>query len=145
MSKVNVSFPGIRETFKVAPGTVVTGWLAGQLFKLDSGGLAVLGSADSAIFVAVDPSSDLASPPTGSLLTGMHGAATLSVSHAPEIAEGIGTRCYESDVESAAIGALLYASGNGKWTTVATGSNKGTLIEVPASGNSRTIGILLRM
>jgi len=148
MSKVQVTFPGIKETYEVAAATVTTGWKTGQLFGLDASRKAVFSAdygADKALCVAIDPSTDLSTPPTGSLITGLHGSATLYITHAVEVAKSDSTRVYESDVESGAVGDLLYASANLLWTTSSTGSAKGSLIEVPSAANSYRLGIMLRM
>lgn len=145
MSKVNVTFSGIKDTYRAAAATITTGWLAGQLATVNADMEITLAGGDAAIIVLLDGPAELSAPPTGSLVTGMSGTAKLFIDHKAEIAASDSTRVYESDVESASVPALLYASANGKWTTVASGSVKGSLIEVPTAANSRTIGIMLRM
>ena len=143
MSKVIVKHAAIKDTFAVTAATVATGWIPGQIFKLSTTGneAALAASNDQAMFVGIDATTELAAPPTGSLLTGIYGSGTrFVIDHSAEVAASSATRAYESDVESLGVNADLYGSANGKWTgefpTSGSASVLGKLMIVPAAGNN---------
>jgi len=149
MSKVTLLKEVVRDSLPVADATVATGWLPGQAFQYDStGNYGEIASADGALFVGMDDDLELASPPTGSLVTVLYGAGTtILVDHAAEVAASSSDRCYDTvsgNPESGAYNQNLYLNGVGKWTTTATGSVKGKLTEIPSSANSYTIGVITR-
>jgi len=149
MSKVTIPFGGIQETGQVSAATITTGWTAGQFFQDNAGGLVSLATAQhAAVYVVQDATTELSAPPTGSLVTLIHGTGTLYVDHSAEVAASSAVRAYESDVLTASVGAPLYCSANSKWTGTAygsTGSVKGILKQIPSASNNYTIGIVLRM
>lgn len=146
MSKVIVYRAFAKDTYHVADGTVTTGWLPGQAFKLDStGAYAELAITDETMFIGVDDDDELSAPPTGSLLTGIYGSGTkFKIDHTEEVEASSASRAYASDVESASANADLYIDSDGKWTGVATGSVKGKLYQVPTADNNYTVGVVLR-
>lgn len=169
MSKALMNRVFAKDTFKVAAGTVTTGWLPGQFFSLDSTGMAVLATGDNALFMGVDDPTaslnstlSLASPPTGSLLTGIYGCGSkVYIDHTVEVAASSTARAYEDNVAaSGAPGNNLWVSANGKLTLSGsvpaafgypqggvgvTGSVIAKLIQVPAAGNNYTIGVIFRI
>jgi len=151
MSKVLMNRVFAKDTFKVTAATVNTGWLPGQFFTLNSLGEASLASGDNALFMGVDPANTtqlgLATPPTGSLLTGIYGAGSkVYINHSAEVKAGSSSRAYDSSVESAAVGANLWVNASGKLTaTVATSSVIAKLIQVPSADNDYTLGVLFRI
>jgi len=146
MSKIIPLHMPYKDTWPVADATVATGWMSGQAGKLDSTGqFAELGIADATMFILMDSPTELATPPTGSLVTGFYGSGTkFIIDHSAEVAASSADRAYEADVASAAPNADLYVSANSKWTTVSTGSVKGKLYQVPTVDNNYGLGILLR-
>ena len=148
MSKINIRHAAAKDSFFVTAATITTGWLAGQLFKLNPTGDYTLLAANNeqAVFVAIDGPTELSAPPTGSLVTGMYGAGTrFVIDHTPEVAASSASRAYESDVESASTNAYLYGSLNGKWTTTnpTSGSILGQLLQVPGADNNYSLEIKL--
>lgn len=146
MSKV-ILYRGLaKDSFPIAAATIATGWLPGQGFKLNSTGeYAELGSVDTVMFVGMDDDDEIATPPSASVLTGLYGAGTkFVIDHTEEVAASSAARAYEADVASAPMNALLYMSANGKWTTVATGSVKGQLWQIPNASNNYGLGVIMR-
>ncbi len=146
MSKIIPLHVPYKDTWYVASATVTTGWKPGQAGKLDSTGqFAVLAVADATMFIMMDDPTELSSPPTGSLVTGFYGSGSkFIIDHSAEVAAGDATRAYESDVTSAAMNADLYISVNSKWTSIATGSVKGKMYQLPTANNNYGLGVLLR-
>jgi len=146
MSKVVIFHAFAKDTFPVAAGTVTTGWLPGQAFAFDATGDYVeLAITDETMFIGVDDDDELSAPPTGSLLTGIYGSGTkFKIDHSEEVAASDATRAYAADVESGSLNDDLYINGVGKWTTVATGSVKGKLYQVPSADNNFSVGVILR-
>lgn len=168
MSKVLMNRVFAKDTFKVTAATVSTSWLPGQFFTLDSFGQASLASGDNAMFMGVDDPTaalnstlSLASPPTGSLLTGIYGCGSkVYIDHTDQVAAGSSARAYASDVESGTVGANLWVNANGKLTLTGsivlgsaqipsgapyTGSVIAKLLQVPNAGNNYTVGVLFRI
>ena len=150
MSKINPKRAFAKDSFFVTPATIATGWIAGQLFKLNTtGDYAQLSTGNgNAVFVALDGPTELAAPPTGSIVTGMYGAGTrFVIDHTPEVIAGNANRAYESDVESAAVNSYLYGSANGKWTSTggisSSGSVLGQLLQIPSASNNYRLEIKL--
>lgn len=146
MSKVIVERSFAKDTFPVSDAVVAAGWLPGQCFQLNATGTSVeIGVTDNVLFVGIDDDDELASPPTGSLVTGIYGSGTkFFINHSEEVAAGSATRAYNTTLESGALNANLYVDGNGKFTTASTGSVKGKLVQIPDAGNDYTAGIILR-
>jgi len=146
MSKVVIYHAAAKESYAVAAATITTTWLPGQAGALDTTGkLAELAVVDNTMFVLVDDEDELSAPPTGSLVTGIYGAGTkFVIDHSEEVAASSATRAYAANVESASPNDSLYIGTDAKWTTVATGSVKGKLFQVPVAANNYGAGIILR-
>ncbi len=146
MSKVIVYHKQAADTFNVLDATVNTGWLPGQLGTLDSTGKNVdLAVTDETMFLLADDDDELASPPTGSLVTCLYGAGTkVVIDHSEEVAAGSATRAYASNVESATPAQDLYVDSDAKFTTTATGSVKAKVFQVPSASNNYGLGVILR-
>jgi len=146
MPKVIVKYAARKTTFAIADAVVETGWLPGQVFKLtDDGHEAELAIADESMFVAIDDDDELSTPPTGSMGSFIFGSGTeFVVDHAEEVAAGSAARVYASGVLSAVASTDLYVNGDSKWDTVATGSIKGKLSEIPSADNNYRMGVILR-
>jgi len=146
MSKIIPLHIPYKDTWQVAAPTVTTGWKPGQGGCLDSTGqFAQLAVADSTLFIMMDAPNELSTPPTGSLVTGFYGSGSkFIVDHSAEVAASDPTRAYESDVPSAAINSDLFMSANSKWTSVATGSVKGKMYQLPTANNNYDLGVILR-
>ena len=146
MSRVLLNRVFAKDTFKVTASVVSTGWLAGQLFSLNSLGEAALAVTDAALFVGVDMPAEVSAPPTGSQLTGVYGIGTkLYIDHSVEVAAGSSSRAYNTTCESGTMSADLYVDSSGKFTTSVTGSVKAKLIQVPSAANNYTLGVILRV
>jgi len=159
MSKVLMNRVFAKDTFKVTAATITTGWQPGNFFTLSSAGEASLASGDNALFMGVDPTTDLSAPPTGSVLTGIYGVGTkVYINHAAEVAASSATRAYALDCESATVGANLWVNSLGRLTVTAsvatglgalasgtTGSVAAKCIQVPAASNDYTLGVLFRI
>lgn len=150
MSRVLMNRVFAKDTFNVdsslAVGSTSTAWKAGQFFQLNSLGNAVVAVTDGAMFMGVDLPTEVSSPPTGSVLTGIYGIGSkVFISHATEVAAGDSTRAYNTTCESGSNSALLYVDSSGKLTTSVTGSAKAIMIQVPSAANSYTIGVILRI
>ena len=146
MSKVIIYHKQAADTFNVLAATVTTGWLPGQLGTLDSTGNNVdLAVTDETMFVLADDDDELASPPTGSLVTCLYGAGTkLVIDHSEEVAASSATRAYNSTCESAVPNQDLYVDSSAKFTTTSTGSVKAKVFQVPAAANDYGLGVILR-
>jgi len=146
MSKVIVHRAFAKDSFFVEEASIVTGWMPGQAFKLNStGDKAVLGGVDAVLFVGIDDDDELATPPSGSLVTGVYGAGTkLTIDHSEEVALGISDRAYDSSVESAAMNADLYFDSEGKFTADESGTVKAKMFQKPAANNNYGLGVILR-
>ena len=149
MSKVLMERTFAKDTFYVGASAISAGWVAGMAFQLDpTGTFAILGVVDNIIFIGVDGTTELSSPPSGSLITGIYGSGTrFIIDHTPEVAAGSSTRAYNTSVgnpESGTINANLYIGTDGKWTTTATGSVKGKQLSIPSAGNNFNLEIQLR-
>lgn len=146
MSKVSLSHSVVKESFPIAKATIATGWLPGQGFKLNTtGDYAEIGSVDNVMFIGIDDDTEVKNPPSASLLTGVYGAGTtMTIDHSAEVAAGSSVRAYAANVESAAVNQLLYMDTDGKWSTVASGSVKGQLFQVPSAANNYSLGLIMR-
>lgn len=146
MSKVIIYHKQAADTYNVLDATVATGWLPGQLGTLDSTGKNVdLAVTDETMFVLADDDDELASPPTGSLVTCLYGAGTkFVIDHSEEVAAGSATRAYNVSVEGASPGDDLYVDGDAKFTANATGSVKGKIFQVPSAANNYGLGVITR-
>ena len=146
MSKVIIYHKQAADTFGVAAATITTGWLPGQLGKLDSTGkLMELAVTDETMFLLADDEDELASPPTGSLVTLLYGSGTkVVIDHSEEVAAASATRAYASNVESAIPSQDLYVDSDAKFTTTSTGSVKAKVYQVPSAANSYGLGVILR-
>lgn len=148
MSRVLMNRVFAKDTFKVTQGTITSGWLPGQFFTLNSLGEATLanGSVDNTLFMGVDEPSKLASPPTGSLLSGIYGIGSkVFVDHSAEVSAGSSARAYDPSVELSTVGQSLYVNTVGKLTTASVGSVVAKVIQVPNASNNYTVGLLLRI
>jgi hypothetical protein len=150
MSRVLMSRVFAKDTFKVAADVVATGWKPGQFFYLNTAGEARLATGDNALFMGVDPSDRLSTPPTGSVLTGVYGIGSkVYINHANEKAAVDNVYAFNTDVLGASIGDNLWVDGSGKLTV--TGSLAGTgsviakVIQVPAASNDYTLGVIFRI
>jgi hypothetical protein len=168
MSKVLMNRVFVKDTFKVAAATVLTGWKPGQFFTVNSNGNgeAILANGDNAMFMGVDDPTlplnstlSLASPPTGSLLTGIYGVGSkVYIDHTLEVALGDPNRAYAADVELGTPGASLWVNAGGKlslsgsvvgsgvgYTSGSVSSAVAKLLQVPSATNNYTIGVLFRI
>jgi hypothetical protein len=146
MSKVIVLNAFAKDFFPVSAASKVTTWLPGQGFMFNSTGEYIeIANCDSTMFIAGDDEDELATPPTGSILTVYYGSGTkLLIDHSEEVAASNAARVYESEVASAAPNANLYIGLTGKWQTTSTGAVKGKLFQVPSAYNNYTMGVILR-
>uniref|UniRef100_A0A7C3WQN5 Uncharacterized protein n=1 Tax=Dictyoglomus turgidum TaxID=513050 RepID=A0A7C3WQN5_9BACT len=146
MSKVIIYHAFAKDTFPVSTTVLNSGWMPGQLGTLNSAGTSIkIASTDETMFLLADSPSELNSPPTGSLVTCIYGAGTkVIIDHSQEVQTNSSNRAYESDVENALPGQSLYVSGNGKFTTVVTGSVYGKVFQVPSATNNYGLGVILR-
>ncbi len=65
MSKVIVQRVFAKESFAVDGAALTSGWMPGQAFKLNATGDGViLSNAGNAVFIGIDDSDELASPPS---------------------------------------------------------------------------------
>jgi hypothetical protein len=149
MPKVSVLKSVAKDSFPVMAATVTSGWLPGTAFSLNSLGYAVQAAVDNSMFIAGDDDTEVVAPPSGSLLTCYYGSGTrLEIDHTAEVAAGTVTAAYlaysKTEVEAAIRGQQLYVGTDGKFCTTATGSVKGIVVQVPASSNNYTLGVILR-
>jgi len=148
MSKVIVQRAFAKDSFYVEQDSIDTGWMPGQAFKLNAtGDKAQLGTKDAVVFIGIDDDDELASPPSGSLVTGIYGAGTkFVIDHSEEVEAESADRAYDSSCESAAINALLYIDSASKFTATAgtNGTEKGIMIQKPSAANNYSIGIISR-
>jgi len=146
MSKVIVQRAFAKDSFYVEQASIDTGWMPGMAFKLNTtGDKAVLGTVDAVVFIGIDDDDELASPPSGSLVTGIYGAGTkFVIDHSEEVEAGSSDRAYDSSVESAAINALLYIDSASKFTATESGTAKGIMIQKPAATNNYGLGVISR-
>jgi hypothetical protein len=137
----------IKDSYYITPATLSTGWMPGQLMSFDSTGQFVqLSSGSNPVFFAMDSTTELATPPSGSLVTTYYGPGSkFVIDHSAEVAAGSATRAYESDVESTSTNAILRASTNSKITTTGTGSIVGLLYQIPSAANNYGAGVLSRI
>jgi hypothetical protein len=149
MSKLIVYHKVFADSFFVTPSTITTGWIPGNLFQLDStGGFAQLASTDNTMFIAQDSTTELSSPPTGSLLTGLYGnGSKLAIDHTYEVSQGSATRAYSTsgNPESGKTNQALYVNASGQFTTTVTGSVKARIWQVPAASNNYSLGVTLTL
>lgn len=146
MSKVIVLHAFAKDFEFVTPADITTGWLPGQGFQFNTtGDFVEIASVDNTMFIAGDDDDELATPPSGSLVTVYYGSGTkLLINHAEEVAASSADRAYESEVESSAPNADLFIGAAGKWQTTSTGSVKAKLFQVPSSDNNFELGVILR-
>jgi hypothetical protein len=146
MSKVIVRYAAQKKTYHIDDAVVETGWLPGQAFKLaNDGQTAELAVGDETMFIAIDDDDELSSPPTGSLGTFVFGSGTeIVIDHSEEVLASSVARAYASGVESANASTDLYINSDSKWDTIATGSVKGKLSEIPSANNNYRVGVILR-
>jgi len=149
-------FFGRKQSFNVTSATITTGWVAGQLFRLDSptsqpsyqDEYVELQSTPGGniMGVALENSTDATSPvygmsqPSSSKCTLLHGHSKF------EIVNGASGACYESTVASAYVMDSLFCSVNGKFTVLSGSSAAhpvGFITKVPKAGNSYTLGVVL--
>lgn len=157
MSKVLLQRVFARDTFKVTAATITTAWVPGNFFTLNASGEASLASGDNALFMGIDPTTNLSAPPTGSVLSGIYGAGTkVYINHSAEVAASSATRAYALDVEAASVGQSLWVNSLGRLTVTGsvrsgvpnnpgTGSVIAKVIQVPAAANDYTLGLLFRI
>lgn len=152
MSKVAILHTVARDTFPVTAATITTSWLPGQFFALTSTGeyAQIASTAGAYIGVAVDASTEVSAPPTGSLVTVAYGSGTrLQINHAAEVLASSAARVYTAEVPSQAPNSLLYCDAAGKWTyngngKSVTGSIAGVMVGVPAAYNSFTLDVIVK-
>lgn len=149
MPKVSVLKSVAKDSFPVMAATVTSGWMPGTAFSLNSLGYAVQAAVDNTMFLAGDDDLEVVAPPSGSLLTCYYGSGTrLEIDHTAEIAAGTVADAYlaysKTEVEASTRGQQLYIGSTGKWQTTATGSVKGIVVQVPATANNLTLGVILR-
>lgn len=154
MPKVLIYRGPNKDTFPVSAATITSGWLPGQLGALNTDATSVkLAITDETLFLLADATTELASPPTGSLVTCLYGTGTKVVlDHSAEVAAGTvaagaGTaakKSYDYSCESGAINQDLYVNASGKFTTAVTGSVKAKMIQIPAASNNFGLGVILR-
>lgn len=149
MSKVIIKRATVKESFFLTDEAVAAGWLPGQGFKLDSTGeKALLGTGSNVYFVGIDSPTEIATPPSGSLITGIYGSGTkFIIDHSEEVSAGSATRAYAADVESGAVMDDLYFNDDSKFTTVApsSGSAQAKMYMKPTSANNYSLGVSLRI
>ena len=150
MSKVIVYQKFAADTYPVLAATVTTGWLPGQCFTVGgvgTTGYASIASVDGTMFVGIDDDLQLATPPTGSLLTGIYGSGTkFVIDHTEEVDAGSATRAYSvvGNPEAAILAQSLYIDTVGKFTTTVTGSVKGKVWQIPEAANHFGLGVITR-
>lgn len=146
MSKVIIHHAGAKDSWQVAAATVATGWMPGQAGTLNvTGDSVALAVTDETMFILADDDLELSTPPTGSFVTALYGAGTkIEIDHSAEVAASSATRAYAADVTSAVPSADLYVDSNSKWTSVATGSIKAKLWQVPSAANNYSLGLITR-
>jgi hypothetical protein len=137
----------IKDSYYVSPQAVTAGWMPGQLMSWDPTGQFVqLSSGSNPAFFVMDNTTELATPPSGSLVTVLYGPGSkFVIDHSYEVSINSATRAYESDVESASTNALLRVSANSKITTAGTGSIVGLLYQIPNSANNYGAGVSSRI
>ena len=82
MSTVQVDYTGFMDSYPVASGTVTTGWYPGNIGKLESDGELTLysgGTTEDAMFLVVDDTNELSSPPTGKRVTVLYGQGKVQI------------------------------------------------------------------
>jgi hypothetical protein len=136
-----------KDSYYVTAASITTGWLPGQIMNFNSTGQQVqLCGGTNPLFFAMDATTELAAPPSGSLVTVLSGFDTkFVIDHSAEVAAGSATRAYETVVESASMNAPLYCSANSKITTVSSGSVIGVLYQIPAADNNYSAGVISRI
>ena len=153
MSKVIVYHAPYLDSYTLSAATITAGWLPGQWSCLDSTGLKVrLATTDlEATFMFIDAPGEVASPPSGSLVTCLYGPGSkVVIDHSDMVAAGTTTAAYlaysKTDVEAASVNDLLYVNSSAKYTTTnpGTGSSKGRVFQVPSSTNNYGLGVWLR-
>ena len=137
----------IKDSNYVTPASISTGWLPGQVMNFDSTGQFVqLCAGANPLFFAMDAPTELASPPSGSLVTVLFGGGVkFVIDHSAEVAASSATRAYESDVESAPMNSGLKVSANSKLTTAGTGSVVGVMYVIPSAANNYQLGVISRI
>jgi len=80
MSKVKLNYTGFLDSIPVSSGTVVTGWYPGNVGSLETDGeLQVYDGTGDPMFLIIDYTDELASPPTGDKVTCLYGQGKVVV------------------------------------------------------------------
>ena len=78
MSKIKLDYTGFLDYVPVTAATVTTSWYPGNVGNLNDGDLQVY-SSGQALYIIIDAPTELVNPPTGKLVTVMHGQGKLQV------------------------------------------------------------------
>ncbi len=144
MAKIDLRNTNVKRTYPVADA--MTTWIAGQVVKLLNGEALLTDNKDLVLGFAMDSPDELASPPTGQLLTVLSGGGTIFyIDHSEEVAAGVGDRAYDANVEAASETEYLWVNSDGKLTTTEDDSKRpiAKVLQVPAADNNWTLGVEL--
>lgn len=148
MTKVKLDYTGFLDYVPVTAATVTTGWYPGNVGNLNAGDLQVYSSGE-ALYIIIDAPTELVAPPTGKLVTVMHGQGKIEI-------EGNAT-----DWESVFVGPLadwacndaVYTTNAGKLTQAynaspdaSSGSKQvGKVVDPPTSDNAYTLTMIVTL
>ena len=126
MSKVYVYRAAAKDTYPVAANTVVSGWVPGNLFCMNTTGeFAQLASGNNTMFVGMEEENDISTFPTGSVVSAIYGSGTrFVVDHSIEVAAGSAVRCYSTD---APLTASIYGTAASRLPTLQRSPQSGSV------------------
>lgn len=149
MSKVKLDYTGFLDYVPVAAGVVTTGWYPGNVGNLSAGEL-IPYTTGEALYIIIDAPTELAAPPTGKLVTVMHGQGKIeiipdSVSDWPNVFIG--------PLADWACNDAVYTTNAGKLTQAynasadaSSGSKQvGKVVDPPTSDNAYTLTMIVTL
>lgn len=149
MSKVKLDYTGFLDYVPVAAATVTTGWYPGNIGNLNAGELIPYAS-NEALYMIIDAPTELVAPPTGKLVTVMHGQGKVevipdSVSDWPNVFVGPLADWACNDPVYVTTGAKLTQAYNAS-PDVSSGSKQvGKVVDPPTSDNAYTLTMIVTL
>ena len=149
MSKVVLEYTGFLDYVEVAAATVLTGWYPGNVGILSSAELIkYAGGSAEAMYIIVDAPTELVAPPTGKLVTVLHGQGKIQV--VPDSVSDW-TNVFVGPLADWAENDPIYATSGGKLTQAynatpdaSSGSKQvGKVVVAPAAANAYTLTMIV--
>ncbi len=149
MSKVKLDYTGFLDYVEVADATVTTGWYPGNVGQLDSNGqLELFDGTAQAMYIIVDDTDELVAPPSGKLVTVLHGQGKIEV--IPDSAADW-TNVFIGPLADWAYNDAIYTTTEGKLTqayaasadTASGAIQVGKVVDPPAAANDYTLTMLV--